>query len=250
MERMESIITYDCRPEFHDLIFIEGLPGVGNVGKVAADFVSYKLEAKRMATIISSDLLPQVFVDENNYVYTANNELWYAKDVNGHDLLFLEGEFQASTPQGQFELNKYIFDKIIKYDPKTIITLGGYGLGSIVSEPRVIAATNSDTMKTKLEKCGAQFVAGEPQGGIVGAAAMFVALACEYDIEAACLMGETSGFIVDHKSARNVVDVLCKFLGIKIDTSEMQVSIDQVDLINQEAQALAETKPEDLSYFR
>ena len=56
MERMGSIITYDCRPDLHNVIFIEGLPGVGNVGKIAADFISYKLKAERMATIISGDL--------------------------------------------------------------------------------------------------------------------------------------------------------------------------------------------------
>ena len=247
---MGNLITYDCRPDFQNLIFIEGLPGVGNVGKIAADFISYKLECKRLATIISSDLPPQVFVDENCCIYCANHELWYAKDVNGHDIIFLEGEFQGSTPQGQYELSKFVFDKIIRYDPKMIITLGGYGLGEIVEHPRVIGAVNDSAMRTKLEKIGVTFNPGEPQGGIVGAAAMFMALADEYGIDGACLMGETSGFLVDHKSASKVVNVLCKLLGIELDTSEMQEDIKQVEQINQEVQALAETKPEDLSYFR
>lgn len=250
MERMANLITYDCRPEFHNVIFIEGLPGVGNVGKIAADFISYKLESKRLATIISSDLPPQVFIDENSCIYSANNELWYAKDVNGHDIIFLEGEFQGSTPQGQFNLCKFIFDKIIGYDPKLIITLGGYGLGEIVENPRVIGAVNDSKLKSKLEKTGVTFVPSEPQGGIIGAAAMFMALADEYGIDAACLMGETSGFLVDHKSASNVVDAVCKLLRIEIDTSEMNDEIKQVEQINQEVQALSETNPEDLSYFR
>jgi hypothetical protein len=247
---MENIITYDCRPDFKNVVFIEGLPGVGNVGKVAADFISYKLEAKRFATILCSDLPPQAFVDSNNFIYPASNELWYVQDVNGHDIIFLEGEFQGSTPQGQFELCKFIFEKIIKYDPKLILTLGGYGLGQIVSDPRVLAVVNDDKLKTRLEKAGATFLPNEPQGGIVGAAAMFIILANEYDIDAACIMGETSGFIVDHKSAKAVVDVVCKLLGVEIDTTEMHNSIQQVEQINDEVQALAEVKPEDLSYIR
>ena len=79
---------------------------------------------------------------------------------------------------------------------------------------------------------------------------MFLLLANEYDIDAACLMGETSGFLLDHKSAKCVVDVLCKILGIELDTTEMQEDIQQVEQINDEGQALAETNPEDLSYFR
>ncbi len=250
MERMGNIITYDCRPEFHNVIFIEGLPGVGNVGKIAADFVSYKLDSKRLATILSSDLPPQVFVDENSCIYNANNELWYVKDVNGHDIIFLEGEFQGSTPQGQFELCRFIFDKIIGYDPKLIITLGGYGLGEIVKEPRVLGVVNNSKLKTKFEDAGVTFKPSEPQGGIVGAAAVFLALADEYGIDGACLMGETSGFIVDHKSASKVVDAICKLLGIELDTSEMNEEIQQVEQINQEVQSMVETTPEDLSYFR
>ena len=247
---MGSIITYDCRPDLHNVIFIEGLPGVGNVGKIAADFISYKLKAERMATIISGDLPPQVFVDEESCIYSANNELWYVKDVNGHDIIFLEGEFQGTTQQGQFELSRFVFEKIIGYDPQMIITLGGYGLGEIVETPRVIGVTNDKTFRTKLEDVGVAFVPGEPQGGIVGAAAVFLSLASEYDIRAACLMGETSGFIVDHKSGSVVVDVLCKLLGIEIDTSEMQEDIKQVEQLNQEVQAFVDTSSEDLSYFR
>ncbi len=250
MERMENTITYDCRPDFHNVIIIEGLPGVGNVGKIAADFISYKLETKRFATILSSDLPPQVFVDNESIAYPASEELWYAKDVNGHDIIFLEGEFQASTPQGQFELNKFIFEKIVKYDPELIITLGGYGLGQVVTEPQVLGVVNDSKLKTRLEKAGVTFKANEPQGGIIGAAAMFLVMADEYDIDAACIMGETSGFIIDHKSAKCVVDVLCKILGIELDTSEMQADIQQVEQINDEVQALAEASPEDLSYFR
>ena len=247
---MESIVTFECRPEFKDLIFIEGLPGVGNVGKIAADFISYKLDAKRLATIVSSELPPQVFVDSDSYFYSACNELWYVKDVNGHDVIFLQGDYQPTTPQGQFELYKLIFEKILPFDPKLIITLGGYGLGEVVKDPRVLAVCNDSKLKSKLEKKGATFQPNEPQGGIIGAAAMFLILANEYDIDAACLMGETSGFLLDHKSAKCVVDVLCKVLGIELDTKEMEEDIQQVEQINEEVQALAETNPEDLSYFR
>ncbi len=109
---------------------------------------------------------------------------------------------------------------------------------------------NSDKLKTKLEKAGALFLPNEPRGGIVGAAAMFVSMADLYDIDAACIMGETSGFIIDSRSAKCVVDVLCRLLKIKIDTKELQSSAEQVDQLNDEVQALTEANPEDLSYFR
>jgi len=247
---MENVITYDERPKLNRPILIEGLPGVGNVGKIAADFISYKLNAKRMATIISSDLPPQVFIDDVSCIFPANNELWYVKDVNGHDLVFLQGEFQSSTAEGQFRLSKFVFDKILPYDPSMIITLGGYGLGSVVSDPRVLGAVTDPKMKSKMEKFGVTFLPHEPQGGIVGAAAMLIMLADEYGIDGMCLMGETSGYIVDSKSAKCVVNVLCKMLGIELDTSEMQEDIDHVDEINDQVQALTQENLGDLSYIR
>jgi len=247
---MESLISIDCKPDLKNVIFIEGLPGVGNVGKIAADFVSYKLKSKRMATIITSELPSQVLVDQENYGYIVSNELWYVKDISGHDIIFLLGDLQSSTPQGQFEMCKLIFEKVIPYDPQLVITLGGYGLGEVVKDPRVLGAVNDSKLKTKLSKKGVTFQPGEPQGGIVGAAALFVAFATEYDIPAACLMGETSGFLVDHKSARCVVNMICNILEIGIDTSDMEGDVAQIEMINDEVQAMAESSPEDLSYFR
>lgn len=114
----------------------------------------------------------------------------------------------------------------------------------------MLAVCNSPRLRSKLEKKGAVLRPNEPQGGIIGAAAMFLILADEYLIDAACLMGETSGFLLDHKSAKCVVDVFCKLLGIKLDTSEMQDDIQQVEQINNDVQALSEITPDDLSYFR
>ena len=42
-------------------------------------------------------------------------------------------------------------------------------------------------------------------------------------------MGETSGYIVDYRSARNVLDALCNYLGIHVDASSYQEQIDQID---------------------
>ena len=46
---MASIVTYEFKPQLNRPILIEGLPGVGNVGKIAADFICEKLNGKRFA---------------------------------------------------------------------------------------------------------------------------------------------------------------------------------------------------------
>ena len=72
---MESIVIYDSKPELEKPIVIEGLPGIGNVGKIAADYLASALNAKRFASIYSPDFPPQVLINEENVADFARNEL-------------------------------------------------------------------------------------------------------------------------------------------------------------------------------
>ncbi|HYS71635.1 MAG TPA: PAC2 family protein, partial [Thermoplasmata archaeon] len=46
-----------------------------------------------------------------------------------------------------------------------------------------------------------------------------------------CLMGETSGYFVDPKSAQAVLEVLTKVLDIKIDFADLESRAKQIDQI-------------------
>ena len=250
MVKMASIVTYESRPKLNRPILIEGLPGVGNVGKIAADFICEKLNGRRFATILSDDLPQQVLLDEECVANAVDNELWYAQ-VNGQDIVFLLGEAQGTTPQGQFNLSKIVFDIMLPYDPSMIVTLGGYGTGKVVNDPRILGAVSDSRLKSRMEGYGIGFYPNEPQGGIVGCAAILISFGKAYGIDSVCIMGETSGYVLDHKSSNKIIAVLGEMLGTEFDTSEMQAEIDKIDEINNQAQAAAAVEPpkEDLSYF-
>lgn len=246
---MASIVTYDSKPALVKPILIEGLPGVGNVGKIAADLISEKLNAKRFATILSEDLPQQVILDDECVANAIDNELWYA-NVNGKDIIFLLGDAQGTTTQGQFNLSKLVMDIILPYDPSMIITLGGYGTGNIVNDPRILGAVSDPKLKSEMERHGVGFYPSEPQGGIVGCAAILLSMGKAYGIDSVCIMGETSGYVLDHKSAKKVISVLGEILGTEFDTSDIQSEIDKLEEINLQAQAAAAEVPkEDLSYI-
>jgi len=58
---MENIvIKYTEKPELKNPIFVEGLPGIGNVGKLAAEHLKDELDAKKFAYLYSKFLPPQV----------------------------------------------------------------------------------------------------------------------------------------------------------------------------------------------
>jgi proteasome assembly chaperone (PAC2) family protein len=52
-----------------------------------------------------------------------------------------------------------------------------------------------------------------------------------YGMKAVCLMGETSGYFVDPKSAQVVLEVLTKVLDIQIDFAELESKAKQIDQI-------------------
>lgn len=246
---MESLIVYESRPKFDAPIFIECLPGIGNVGKAAGDFLADSLNAKKFATVYSKNFPSQVLLDDDNVIELANNQLWYSKDVGGHDLVFLRGDFQSSTQEGQFELCKEITDILIGHNVSEMITLGGYGTGLMVDSPRVFGAVSDKKMKKKYEKLGVEFSPGDPQAGIFGASGLFLGFGKIYGIPSICLMGETSGYFVDHKSAMALVTVLQKKLGVALDLKELQDKSEQIDELTAKVKERENNNQQDLCYI-
>lgn len=247
-----TTVRYDTVPELNRPVLIEGLPGVGNVGKIAADFICEKMGAKKFATIYSESFPPQVMLDGDCVVHIACNELYYAKDVNGKDIIFLLGNYQGSTPEGQYIIcDDLMKDVFLRLDVSYIYTLGGYGTGQMVEVPRVLGAVSDIALKQELEEHGVIFSPGEPAAGIVGASALLVAFGQMYDIPAACLMGETSGYFVDHKSGIALIKVLESILGVEYDKSELEAKSQQIDELTAKVKEMeaGQKPPQDLGYI-
>jgi len=245
---MESIVIYDSKPSLKSPLFIECLPGIGNVGKTAGDFLADSLCAERFATIFSKHFPPQVLLDDENVIEMANNQLWYARDVNGVDIVFLRGDCQGSTQEGQFELCVEMMNILMEYGITEIITLGGYGTGLMVDTPRIFGAVSDPKIKKEYAGYGVEFPSGDPSAGIIGASGVFVGLGQIYNIPSICLMGETSGYFVDHKSAMAVVNILMRKLNVEIDLTDLQDKSEKIDELTAKVKEI-DCRNQDLGYF-
>jgi len=192
----EATVVYKEKPELADPILIEGLPGVGNVGKLAAEHLIDEIKAKKFAEIYSTDFPPQVFIDNDGIIHLVKNELYYWKgDV---DLIILTGDYQGLSTRGQYILTQAILDVVEKYGTKMIYTLGGYGVGVEVEKPRVTGAATHKTLTKKLKKYDILFK-DEGGGGIVGASGLLLGIGCS---TALCSAGKSEHQIisVDYQS--------------------------------------------------
>lgn len=252
---MDVEIVVDEMPKLESPIFIEGLPGVGNVGKLAAEHLLEEVGAKRFAVIFSKYFPPQVLVEDDGTIKLVRNELYYwkAPSEGGRDLVLLVGDYQGLTPEGQYELAYHIVDLCVELGVKRIYTLGGFGVGKMVDEPRVLGAATTPELVKEMREQGVEFSRGEPGSGIVGASGLLLGLGHNRGMEAVCLMGETSGYFIDPSAARKLLLVLARLLDLKLDLAKLEEKADQIERITTKLKDMERLEKEgqfdDLSYI-
>jgi len=252
-------VKYLKKPEevgLENPVMIEGLPGIGHVGKLVADHLVKMLDVEKVVELYSHHFPPQVMVGENGVVKLPKNEVYAYKGDSSPDLLILVGDYQSISNEGHYELaNAYL--KIAKdFKVSRIYTLGGYGIGKLIEEPYVIGAVNDESLIEVLKNAGVKFENGEPAGGIIGAAGLIIGLAMLENIPSACLMGTTSGYMVDPKSAKAVLEVLMKLLNLEVSVEDLEERAKEMERLiaqikeMQEAQIPQFKSEDDLRYFR
>jgi len=243
-------IEVDCIDEIGNAsILIEGLPGVGQVGKLVAEHLISELGAEKVAEIRSIFFPPQVLIDEDGVAALPKNEIYWYKGEE-ISILFLVGDFQSSSSEGHYLLSDAYLDIAEKFGVKRLYTLGGYGVGHLIDDSRVLAAVNAPSLRDEVEAAGATFPVDEPVGGIIGASGLLLGMSTYRDIEGVCLMGETSGYLVDPKSANNLLDVLSSLLGIEVDKTRILERAEEMEEIIEKLKDMEQSKKdEELSYI-
>jgi uncharacterized protein len=242
------------KPKLNNPIFIEGLPGIGNVGKLAVEHLIDNIKAKKFAEIYCKDFPPQVFINPDGTIELVKNEFYYwkAKKKEQRDIILLTGDYQGLSSQGQYELVDTILSIVEGFGVQEIYTLGGYGLGHDINKPQVLCATTDKNLVSTMKKYGAVFKKNEPGGGIVGASGLLLGLGKLRGLKGACFMGETPGYLVDPKSAKAVLKILMNLTKVDIDLSALEKKAKEIEQIAQqlrEIETSTKEKPEDLKYI-
>ncbi|RQH03410.1 proteasome assembly chaperone family protein [Natrarchaeobius oligotrophus] len=240
-----------------DPVFVEGLPGVGHVGKLAVDHLLEELEGEStlVRRIYSREFPPQVSIEDGVSELTCS-EVYAVTVPEGRDLLLLTGDHQAQTNEGHYLLTDAFLDVAEEFGASEVYALGGVPTGELIDEYAVIGAVSHESMLEGLEEAGVEFREDEPAGGIVGVSGLLLGLGERRGFEAACLMGETSGYLVDPKSARAVLEVLEERLDIDLGyeslderADEMEDVIGKIQEMEQQQQSMEMPTDDDLRYI-
>ena len=219
-------------PKLKKPVLIVGLPGIGNVGKIAADFIIDEIKANRLYNIFSYDLPNSVFVNDQNLVELPTIEM-YSKKRNGkNDILILTGDVQPADEKSSYEFCEKVLETAQKLDVGLVITLGGIGLAEVPKKPQIFCTGNS---KENINKFKRGLKLNEKLYGIVGpiigVSGLMVGLAGRRKIPAVCLLAETLGHpaYLGIKGAREIVKVLNKKLELKIKISKVDKEIEEIE---------------------
>lgn len=224
--------------ELNNPIFIEALPGIGHVGKLAADHMIDELNAKKFAEIYSPSFPPQVFVGEEGIIENMINELYYLKEQgeDKQDFILLVGNTQGLSPEGQYTLCGDTLDFIKKFGVKKIFTLGGIATGQPIENPKIFGAATSSEYIDLLKEVGVEIRSND--GGIIGASGLFLGLGILRDMEGACLMGETPGYFIDANAAEAILNKLAALLNLEISTEKLDERAEETKAMLVKAQQM------------
>jgi len=221
----ETYIKETVKTELKNPVLIEGLPGMGMVGRIAARFLIKQLGATRFAELYSPHFPYYVLVNKKGSVRLLRAEFFCWKSPTGeNDLVFLIGDSQAQTIEGQYEVTDSILEFASKLGVKTIITIGGYRKEAEEAPKVIVVSTSPELLKRALQ---AKAIASPPGNPIVGTAGLLLGLAKFKKIDALCLLGETRGYLADPVAAKSVLEVLQRMLGLDVNLKELDVQIEK-----------------------
>jgi len=220
-----TVIKELTNVELKNPILVEGFPGLGMVGSIATNYLVKQLKAKKLAVLYSPHFPYHVLVDKKGSARLLRGELYFWKNETGeNDFIFLTGDSQAQTIEGQFEVANSILDFAEKKNVEAILTIGGYR-NEVEGTPKVVAVSTNPVLLERAMK--AKALSSEAGTPIVGTAGLLLGLAKFRKLDAICLLGETRGYLPDPRTAKSVIAVLQGLLGIAVDLKGLDAEIER-----------------------
>jgi len=162
-------------PTLENPIFVQGLPGFGNVGRIAAHLLIKFFDAKPFAELYSPSFPDYIGIDAKGICSLPKYEFYYAP-MEKNNLVIMTGEIQPSFDDvvAHYDVCEDVIDFAATLGCHFIVTLGGIPITE--DKAQVYIAATSPTLATEFMEKGAVIYS---KGRIVGGTGLTLALAKE-----------------------------------------------------------------------
>lgn len=228
--RFDLIYSNSSLPDSKFPTLICGFPGSGYVGKLAIDHLIHELNASHLVDIYSNTFPPQVMIKPDGTVDLIKNEMFYHESPTSPSLnmMFLTGDSQPSNPDAEYLLAETILEIASKFSVLHVYALAAYITGVFVQKPRVFC-TASDM--ESLRSINTPDIAVMDGGAITGMNGLIIGLAKLKGMRGTCLLGETSGYVVDAKASRSILEVLITRLGLEVSMDALDARAKDTEML-------------------
>ena len=236
----ETYIRERSSIQANNPILIEGLPGLGLVGKIAIRYLIKQLNAQKFAYLYSPHFPYFVLVNKKGNVRLLRGAFYYVKNPTGpNDVILFTGDSQSQTIEGQYDIAEKMLTFAKKHNVQTIVTIGGYRMETEGKPKVVVAGTNQQILDKALSAGAMVSPTGSP---IVGTAGLILGLARFKKIDALCLLGETRGYLPDPLAARSVIEVIKNMFNLNIDLAGIDEEISKAEKMVVRLQKIEENR--------
>jgi uncharacterized protein (TIGR00161 family) len=187
-------------------IIIEGFPGFGFVATIAVEYLMDHLKMHPIGSFWSPRLAPIAFIHGRRVIQPL--EIFHNDKYN---IIVLEAV--TGVAGMEWEVTDALLELYKKVDAKEIISIEGIGAPEEQAEPEAYYFANQEAGKKKFESLGLEPV----KDGVIFGPAGALMLKADKKINASFIFAETRSNLPDSKAAAKIIEVLDKYLNLKVD---------------------------------
>jgi len=219
----KPVFHFLSKPTLENPVLVEGLPGFGNVGKLAARLLIEFTRAEVFAELYSPSFPDYVSVDKDGICRPPRYEFNRAT-FGKTQFLVLSGDAQPSREDvvAHYMLCDEILNFAEQFGCRFLATMGGVPTPRPAGE--VYVAATSDKLAVETMGKGAVLYG---KGRIVGAAGLMLGLAKERGWDGVCLLGATTGLKADKGAAFNVFKFLMRLFGVEEGLNNRKLALEK-----------------------
>ncbi|MBD3406386.1 MAG: hypothetical protein GF411_09770 [Candidatus Lokiarchaeota archaeon] len=216
-------------------VVVLGMPGIANVGTIAVRTLVKILDAKPVLDFFSEDFPPRIIVRKGiTHFPKSTIHLYRAAPDEPHDILVVTADFQPSSAAGVFEYAEFLAQEFSALNVSSLYALAAYEVSyesffdAYPSPPRVYVSAGSEKTLRQLEMISGTIVSEE---SVINGANGFIPawVSSMYDMEGACLLGETMSVIKrDFRASKKLLEIFAELVKVKLDLELLEADVQKV----------------------
>lgn len=222
-------------------VIIEGFPGFGLVGTITTEYLVNELKARPIGSIHAEDIPPMVAIHESNIVQPIG--VYYDEKNN---LVMLH--VMTNVKGMEWQIGELVLELAKQLEAKDIVAIEGVGTPMPTETNNAYFFSNNDGGKKKFESFKLEPL---KEGIILGVTATVILQGSDRPVSS--IFVETHSSLPDSKAAAKAIEVLDKYLDLKIDYEPLLEQAEKFEdkikgLMEKGAVATEQQKKKTLSY--